>query len=110
MAPQAIAPINFTISPSAWTEIDTIRAEYDAKFPEKADVIMIGWGTTMFHSGESIDGVVVGYYNTAERRHIAHGIQRLDGREVVFFATSETAAKFDGKTIYFERNRGFYLN
>lgn len=80
MAAEAIIPINFTISADAWSEIDRIRVAYDGKYPEKADVPMIAWGTTMTDNGRSIDGVIVGFYSTLERRYIEHGIQMIDNR------------------------------
>lgn len=109
MAAQELIRVNFTISPAAWSEIDNIKEEYDKKFLEKADVVMIAWGTTMLHNGKSFDGIVIGYYNTSERRSIEHGIQKLNDREVVFFVNAETVHHFDGKVIGFERYRGFYF-
>lgn len=109
MTTQDIVRVNFTISPSAWSEIDKIKTEYDAKYPEKADVVMIAWGTTMFNDGTSSDGVVIGYYNTSERRFIEHGIQKINDREVIFFVTYEIANKFENRTICFEGSSGFYL-
>lgn len=110
MAGEAHIPINFTISADAWSEIDNIRADYDQKYPDKADVLMIAWGTTMLNNGRSLDGVVAGFYSTLERPFIERGIQYLDGREIVFFATSETMKNFINKNISFTKSQGFYLS
>jgi len=110
MAAEIITPINFTISTDAWSEIDRIRAAYDRRYPEKADVLMIAWGTTMLDHGRSLDGVVAGFYSRLERPSIEHGIQHLDNRELVFFVTSETMKHFEGKTLSFTSERGLYLS
>ena len=110
MAADSMTPINFTISAEAWSEIERIRAAYDRHYSEKADVLMIAWGTTTLDNGRSADGVVAGFYSSVERAFIEHGIQYLDNRELIFFVNSETMMHFEGKTISYTSDRGLYLS
>ncbi|MDP4024206.1 hypothetical protein Q8W71_16375 [Methylobacterium sp. NEAU 140] len=77
---------------------------------DTADALMIGWGRTELHSGASWDHVVVSFYGRSERSGIADAIQRLDGRDVVFFVLETDSRRFAGKVIDFQAERGFFLS
>lgn len=102
--------VNFTISSSAGSEIDRIQQICNDKFIDKADVLMIVWGTTKLHSGFRSSGVVVSFYGKSERYKIYDAIQVLSNREIVFFITAENYARFDGKIVDFSEERGFFLD
>lgn len=102
--------VNFTISSSANSEIDRIRQIWDNKFIDKADVLMIGWGTTKLNSHFHSSGIVVSFYGKSERFKICDAIQIISNREIVFFITDENYARFDGKIVDFSEERGFFLN
>ena len=99
--------VDFTISPSANSEIDRIRQIWDDEFIDKADVSVIGWGTTRLYSGFRSSGVVVSFYGESERYRIYDAIQFASNREIVFFITAEIYARFDGRTVDFSEDRGF---
>lgn len=101
--------VNFNVSAAAWAEITNIRAFYDNKSSDKADVIMIAWGTTILHDGRTHGSVIVGYYRRSERHAISDAIQILDGNEIVFFVNEETSQMFEGKTLDFREGLGFDL-
>lgn len=84
MQTEPYLPINFTISPEAWAEIANIRRQWDNKFSDKSDVLMIGWGRTVLNDGKSWGHVVISFYGISDRGKIEHGIQILSGHEVVF--------------------------
>ena len=109
MPDEPILPVNFTTSPVAWAEIDLIRYLYDQRFGNKADVLMIGWGTTILNDGRSWGNVIVSFYGKSQRPQIQHGIQFMDGREVAFFTVPEHHHRFEGKVIDFEQDKGFFL-
>ena len=102
--------VNFIISSSANSEIDRIRQIWDNKFIDKADVLMIGWGTTKLNSHFHSSGIVVSFYGKSERFKIYDAIQVISNREIVFFITDENYARFDGKIVDFSQERGFFLN
>jgi hypothetical protein len=111
MQKEPILPINFTVSPEAWKEIDFIRHLYDEKeSDDKADVLSIAWGTTILNSGKSWDNIVVGFYRKSERYKIEGGIQILDGREVIFFITPTNYGIFEGRVIRYEKDKWFFLS
>lgn len=109
MQTEPYIPINFTISPEAWDEIERIRQFWDGQFDDKADVPVISWGRTILNDGRSWSHVVVSFFSVSERQRIAHGIQMLSGREVVFNTVPEFYEKFAGKVIQFEPNKWFFL-
>lgn len=110
MQREPILPINFTISPEAWKEIDVIRNLYDERSDDKADVLSIAWGTTILNSGKSWEDIVVGYYTKSERYKIEGGIQILDGCEVIFFVTPKHYGIFEGQVIRFAQDKWFFLS
>lgn len=109
MPDEPILPVNFTISPAAWDEIEVIRDLYDRESDDKADVLTIGWGTTFLYNGRSWSHVVVGFYRQSERHKIEHGIQFISGREVIFFTVPKHHHRFEGKIVDFEPGRGVFL-
>ena len=109
MPDEPILSVNFTISPATWAEIDYIQHLSDQKFDDKADVLMIGWGTTILNDGRSWNHVVVSFYGTLQRPQIQHGIQFVDGREVIFFTVPEHHHQFEGGILDFEQDKGFFL-
>ena len=109
MPDEPILSVNFTISPAAWAEIDEIRHLYDQKFDDKADVLMIGWGTTTLNDGRSWGHIVVSFYGKSQRFQLQHGIQLVDGREVIFFTVAEHHHRFEGKILDFEQDKGVFL-
>ncbi len=109
MPDNKIIAIDFVISAAAWTEIEHIRALYDQDSSDKADVPVIAWSVREPIIGPRTEGVLVGFYRHSERSGIRHGIQMIDGREIVFFATETTARNFSGRTVDFAADRGFHL-
>ena len=109
MTDEPILPVNFTISAEAWDEIERIRQFWDDQFEDKADVPVISWGRTILNDGRSWSHVVVSFFSVSERQRIAHGIQMLSGREVVFNTAPEFYNLFTGKVIRFEPDKWFFL-
>ena len=106
---QDISPINFTLSAAAHAEIDNLRRFWNGQVPDEADVLVIAWGRTEPKVGEAFEHVVVTFYGRSERASIAHGIQHMDGLEIIFFVTEEGAARFAGRTVDFAPDEGFVL-
>ncbi len=110
MTSSGILPVNFTFSERAKEAAEMIRAEYDTRWPEDpAAVLCVAWGITVPNAGPRSETVVVGYYQRSMLADVAHGIQEVSGVKFVFFTTEEYHAKFAGKVLDFERDRGFFL-
>ena len=110
MATSPFLPVNFDVSPEAWAEIERLRIFWDGARADKADVLMIGWGTTKLHDGTAWSHVVVSFYGTSERFGIEDSIQRISGQEIIFFVLESDYHRFDDKNINFDQKNGFYLS
>ena len=101
--------VNFTLSPAAKQGIEKLRDELNAKEPESADILSIGWGIHVTRSGEEIGGIVIGFYRKSEIREIARGIQRVSGVPFVFFTIPKYHRLFEGKVLDCTPDLHFYL-
>jgi hypothetical protein len=109
MPDEPILPVNLTISPAAWAEIDYVRHLSDQRSDDKADVLMIGWGKTILNDGRSWSHVVVSFYGKSQRHQIDHGVQFVNGADVIFFTAPEHHHRFEGEIVDFDRDKGFFL-
>lgn len=105
-----IPTINFTISEDAKRGIEVLRQSFNAHSSDPADVLCVGWGRFMPHSAPPFENVVVSFYGQSQRGEIAGAIQRVEDIEIAFFATPKDCAKFEGKALDFDHDRGFYLS
>jgi hypothetical protein len=100
---------NFTISEGAKRGIELVRQAFNAHSSDPAAVVCIGWGRFTATSGPSFQNVVVSFYGQSYVPEIAEAIQKVSGLDVFFYANPRDYPRFEGKTLDFSEERGFFL-
>jgi hypothetical protein len=100
----------FNFSPTAIRAIENLRPQFEAVSREKSGAVVVAWGTSVPHDGSpGRSAIVVSFYTERQMIEMAHHVRLIDGLEVVLFTLPNNYPKFDGKTIDYMDNKGFYF-
>lgn len=103
------APIaQFRFSSAALIAIEQARADWQHRFGDHPEILMIGWGLFEGKDGRRDEGIALGFYPRDQRHEVADSIQIVSGLELVFFAPREHMKHFDNKVIDFSEDRFFF--
>jgi hypothetical protein len=100
---------NFVFSSAAIAAIERMRADWQAQFGDRPEIVSVAWGLYEFDDGKRGEGVIVSFYTREQRAEMAEFIQIVSGLETIFFTIPRYAPHFNGKVIDFSEERLFFL-
>lgn len=100
----------FNFSTKAIRAIENLRPQFEAVSQEKSGAVVVAWGTSIPNDGSpGRSAIVVSFYTERQMIDMAQHARLIDGLEVILFTLPNNYPKFDGKTIGYEKTKGFFF-
>lgn len=100
----------FNFSTKAIRAIENLRPQFEAVSQEKSGAVVVAWGTSIPNDGSpGRSAIVVSFYTERQMIDMAQHARLIDGLEVILFTLPNNYPKFDGKTIDYEKTKGFFF-
>lgn len=105
-----ISPPTFQFTPRAISAIHELRPQFEAKAEQKSGAVFVAWGTSIPHDGSpGYSAIVISFYTESQMAEMAQHVRMIDGLEVVTFLLPDNYPRFEGQTIDFQPDRGFFF-